>query len=76
MTLAKLLRRRRTETGQTLRDIADTLGVTQGAVAQWEAGRTRPDPARLSAIAAVYGLEPDAIRELWFAQAQPRRTTA
>lgn len=49
--LASALREQRTLHHLTQAQLADRLGVTQSAVAQWEAGTVTPTASRLRAIA-------------------------
>lgn len=49
--LASALKEQRNRHGLTQAQLADRLGVTQSAVAQWEAGSVTPTVARLRAIA-------------------------
>ena len=42
-------------------EFAEMLHVTQGAVSQWENGRTRPDTTQLIAIAALFGVSVEAL---------------
>jgi len=39
---AETIRQHRTNAGMSLADVAAILGVTEGAVSQWETGRTSP----------------------------------
>lgn len=48
-----LIRERRKKTGISQKELSDALGVTQGAVSQWENGTTRPDIDLLPKIAAL-----------------------
>lgn len=45
----------RLKAGKTQEELAKALGVTQGAVAQWENGITNPKISSLKAIAEVLG---------------------
>lgn len=54
--LSENIARLRKERGIKQVDFARMLHVTQGAVSQWENGRTRPDTAQLIAIAALFGV--------------------
>ena len=53
MNLGQKLRNARKVKGLTQVDVATTLGVTQGAVRQWEAGATSPSAGNLSKVAAL-----------------------
>lgn len=54
--LGTLIRSERQRRGWTLRTLAKALGVSHGAVAQWESGTTTPGFARLIDICNVFGL--------------------
>lgn len=45
----------RLKAGKTQEELAKAIGVTQGAVAQWESGITNPKISSLKAIADVLG---------------------
>lgn len=45
--------------GYSQKDLADLLGVTQGAVNQWEQGKTRPKAGRLLKLSEVLGCSVD-----------------
>lgn len=44
----------RKNAGLTQADVAERLGITDSAVAQWETGRTFPKTALLPKLAALY----------------------
>ena len=50
------IRQARKAAGLTQVQLAELLGVTQGAVAQWENGQTHPSFGVLKPLAAVLGL--------------------
>lgn len=52
----KTIRETRRERGLTIQEFADRLGVTEGAVSQWETGRFSPRAHHQVAIAAVLGV--------------------
>jgi transcriptional regulator with XRE-family HTH domain len=54
-----MLREAREKKRLTQTQVAEILGVDQAAVSQWETGKVVPEPRRLSAIAATYGLNTD-----------------
>ncbi len=56
MSLADRLRAARTAAGLTQADVARNFKITPSAVAQWEMGRTGPDRARLTDLAALLGV--------------------
>ena len=45
----------RIKAGKTQEELAKAIGVTQGAVAQWESGITNPKISNLKAIAQSLG---------------------
>lgn len=45
----------RKQAGKTQEETAKHLGITTGAVSQWETGTTKPSIARLASLAAYYG---------------------
>ena len=47
--------------GMTQSELAELLGITQGAVAQWENGLTHPAFERLAQVAEVLGITVDEI---------------
>jgi len=49
----------RLATGLSQAAVANELGITQGAVHQWEKGETHPQTKLLSRIAALYGCTVD-----------------
>ena len=51
----------RVNAGYTQTKIAELLGVTQGAVANWEKGATHPRVGRAKQLAVLYGVTLDAI---------------
>ena len=59
--LAEQIRKRRKQENLTQMELASLVGVTQGAVAQWESGLTTPTVDVLSAIAKVLHCTIDAL---------------
>lgn len=49
------IKKYREEKGYTQEEVARRLGVTQGAVWQWENGKTLPRPATLCELADILG---------------------
>ena len=58
--------------GLSQRKLAEDIGVSPGAVAQWELGATTPTTANLVALANVLGCSMDAL----FGRAGPEQTSA
>lgn len=58
-TISSLRKRK----GYTQKKFADLLHVTQGAVSQWETGRTMPDSQQMFIIADFFGITVDQLRE-------------
>jgi transcriptional regulator with XRE-family HTH domain len=54
------LRKAREEKSLTQVELAETLGVSQSAVAQWESGRSSPAPAMASRLQKLLGIGPPA----------------
>jgi transcriptional regulator with XRE-family HTH domain len=61
--LGDFIRTRRTELGKSQMDLADDCDVTQGAVASWETGATRPSRV-LYELAVALDVHPDELRGL------------
>ena len=57
------LREKRSESYKTQTEVANALGVTQGAVAQWETGETGPSIDKLPILAKLYGCTIDELFE-------------
>jgi len=66
ITLAAL----RVNAGYTQTKIAELLGVTQGAVAQWEKGSSYPRVGKAKKLAELYGVTLD---EIFSAKPQEKR---
>lgn len=49
----------REKSGMTQQELADVLGVTQGAVANWESGVRKPDIIMLKKLASIFGCTAD-----------------
>ena len=47
--------------GMTQCELAELLGITQGAIAQWESGQTHPAFYRLVQVAEILGITVDEI---------------
>lgn len=50
------IRRRREEKGWTQKQLGEKVGVTYGAVQQWERNKTAPKRARLAKVCKVLGI--------------------
>lgn len=57
--LSKRLRSLRKEWGLTQGALAERFGVTQQAIAKWEAGRALPEPGTISRIAEFFAVTAD-----------------
>ena len=53
------IKRLRLKNGFSQTQLAMKLGVTQGAVSQWESGKTRPDPDQLVQLARLFSVPLD-----------------
>lgn len=53
------IKRLRLNAGYSQATLARKLGVTQGAVSQWESGKTRPDPDQLLQMAKMFDVPLD-----------------
>jgi transcriptional regulator with XRE-family HTH domain len=56
MELSDLIRSERTKKGWSQRLLAKTLGLSAGAIAQWELGTTKPTPANLIDLCNLFGI--------------------
>lgn len=65
---SKHLKQIRLENGLSQAQMARKLGLTQGAVSQWESGRTRPDAEQLVQISKLFQVPLD-----YFASESPGR---
>jgi transcriptional regulator with XRE-family HTH domain len=63
--LAKALRAGREAAGLTQRQVSHRLGITERAVARWEAGHSKPRAKQLPAVAALYGLDLNRLLAMW-----------
>ena len=55
------LKELRVNAGLTQAQVASAVGVTQAAVAEWEAGRCMPESSRLTRLAAALGCTVDSL---------------
>lgn len=59
--LGKLLRDARVTAGLSQQNVGEQTGASRSAVNQWEAGRTKPDVAKIARLAATLNLDPAAL---------------
>ncbi len=57
--LGNRLKGLRNKKGMTQKELADMLGVTDGAIGMWERGRREPDGDKLSQLARIFGVSVD-----------------
>lgn len=63
MTLGEQLRTLRQKTGFSQELVAERIGVSRQAVTKWEAGQTIPTAENLAALAELYQVSLEALRE-------------
>lgn len=61
MSLGKFIRERRKARGLTLQQVGDAFGIGRASVSDWESGKTRPDPSKISQLANVLGTTTDTL---------------
>ena len=71
--LSQRLKQLRKGRGLTQGGLAGALGVSQQAVAKWEAGRALPEPATISRIAGLFGVTADYLLHISDARTMPER---
>lgn len=54
-----MIRKHREEIGMTQTELASRLGVSQGAVSQWESGSTQPEIKHLVKMSEMFGCSVD-----------------
>lgn len=59
MELGRMISRLRTEKGLSQRDLADLLGVSNGAIGMWETGKRQPDLDTVKKISSFFGISID-----------------
>ena len=69
--LGKTIAKLRKSKGLTQAKSADMIHVTQGAVSQWETGRTSPDVQQMFILADFFGVTVDALSSGTAAIAKP-----
>ena len=57
--LGNRLKGLRNKKGMTQKELADMLGVTDGAVGMWERGRREPGGDKLLQLARIFGVSVD-----------------
>lgn len=58
-SFASKLKKARTDTGFTQREIAKEVNIPQSTIANWELGRTQPDIESIGILADFYGVSVD-----------------
>ena len=66
----------RKQAKMTQTELAELMGVTQGAVAQWEREQSLPNPRQLTALAKALGCSISELFEEGGVEACPQRETA
>ena len=61
MSIGATIKKMRRERDMTQESLAEYLGISVGAVSQWECGRTSPDISQLPALANVFDVSVDEI---------------
>ncbi len=56
-----IIKKLRLEKGITQAALADAVGVTQGAVVQWEKGVAFPNAAKILKVASILSCEPEVL---------------
>ncbi len=64
MAIGSVIKKLRSERNMTQEGLAELLGVTVGAVSQWECGRTMPDIALLPQLSQVFEVSADVLLEI------------
>lgn len=59
MRLPERLKALRLEANLTQKDIAQTIGISQPAYADWEKGKKKPTPDKLPTIAKIFNVSTD-----------------
>lgn len=73
--LGKTIARLRKAKGLTQAKFADLIHVTQGAISQWETGRTSPDVQQMFILADFFGITVEELSSGTFTQ-EKKETTA
>ena len=73
--LGKTIARLRKEKGLTQAKFADLIHVTQGAISQWETGRTSPDVQQMFILADFFGITVAELSSGTFAQEKKEPVT-
>ncbi len=64
MTIGARIRKFRNECGLTQRDLADTVGITESAIRNYERDIRTPSDSQIEKIAVALGVSPDSIRDM------------
>ncbi len=64
MSIGTTIKRLRRERGITQEQLAEYLGISTGAVSQWECDRTAPDITQLPVLANIFDVSADEILEI------------
>lgn len=64
MSIGTTIKRLRRERDITQEQLAAYLGISTGAVSQWECDRTEPDIAQLPLLANVFDVSADELLEI------------
>lgn len=64
MEVKDLIRNKRLELGLTMKELADRVGVSEGTVSRWEAGKiSNMKRDKIALLARVLGIQPEEIME-------------
>ena len=64
MSIGTTIKRLRRERDITQEQLAEYLGISTGAVSQWECDRTAPDITQLPLLASVFDVSADELLEI------------
>lgn len=73
--LGKTIARLRKSKGLTQAKFADMIHVTQGAISQWETGRTNPDVQQMFILSDFFGITVEELTSGEFKTEQPTVST-
>lgn len=60
-TIGNQIYKYRTMEGLTLKELADKVGVTEGAVSYWESGKSSPHMPKIVVMAKIFNIDPSSI---------------